>query len=171
MKKNRIMALSAALAFAAVLGGCADMGSKRSWGTDSAPAKDRADLSGADMQVVLDALTALGAKPIETLTVAQARTQPSPADAVNSVKKARGMLTAPEAEAIVQNLTYQTGGTTQPIRVYKSVNAVGGDLPVVVYYHGGGWVIADLDVYDATPRSMARYLKAITTRDGALVIL
>jgi acetyl esterase/lipase len=30
-----------------------------------------------------------------------------------------------------------------------------------VYYHGGGFVIADIDVYDATPRAIARGLQAI----------
>ena len=115
----------------------------------------------ADMQAVLDAHAALGAKPIETLTVEQARTQPSPADAVNRVKAARGMSTAPDATVTTRNLTYPTGGATQPVRVYKPASATGADLPVIVYYHGGGWVIADLDVYDATPRSMARNLNAI----------
>ena len=115
----------------------------------------------ADMQAVLDAHAALGAKPIESLTVPQARNQPSPADAVNRVKAARGLSTAPDATVSAQNLTYPTGGATQPVRVYKPVGAMGSDLPVVVYYHGGGWVIADLDVYDATPRSMARNLNAV----------
>jgi len=119
------------------------------------------DRPDADMQAVLDAHAALGAKPIETLTVQQARTQPSPADAVMRVKQMRGLSTAPDASVTTQNLTYPTGGTTQPVRVYKPANARGSNLPVIVYYHGGGWVIADLDVYDATPRSMARNLNAI----------
>jgi acetyl esterase/lipase len=36
-------------------------------------------------------------------------------------------------------------------------------LPVIVYVHGGGWVIGDLDVYDASPRALAN-------RVGALVV-
>lgn len=115
----------------------------------------------ADMQSVLDALSALGTKPIETLTVQQARTQPSPADAVNRVKTMRNMPTAPDPTVTTRDLTYPTGGATQPVRVYKPANATGANLPVIVYFHGGGWVIADLNVYDATPRSMARNLNAI----------
>lgn len=114
----------------------------------------------ADMQSVLDALSALGARPIETLTVEQARTQPTPADAVNRVKTMRGMPTAPDPTVIATDLTYPTAGGTQPVRVYKPAGATG-PLPVVVYYHGGGWVIADLNVYDATPRSIARNLNAV----------
>jgi acetyl esterase/lipase len=34
-------------------------------------------------------------------------------------------------------------------------------MPVIVYYHGGGWVIADVDTYDAAPRAMSKALNAI----------
>ena len=34
-------------------------------------------------------------------------------------------------------------------------------LPVVVYFHGGGWVIASLDIYDASARSLAHGSGAI----------
>jgi len=34
-------------------------------------------------------------------------------------------------------------------------------MPIVVYYHGGGWVIADVATYDAAPRAMAKALNAI----------
>ncbi len=34
-------------------------------------------------------------------------------------------------------------------------------LPVLVYYHGGGWVIADVNTYDAAPRLLSKQLNAI----------
>jgi acetyl esterase/lipase len=34
-------------------------------------------------------------------------------------------------------------------------------FPVIVYYHGGGWVIADLDVYDASAKGLAEQSGAI----------
>lgn len=34
------------------------------------------------------------------------------------------------------------------------------NLPIVVFFRGGVWVIADLDVYDATPSALARKLGA-----------
>jgi acetyl esterase/lipase len=30
-----------------------------------------------------------------------------------------------------------------------------GPFPVVLYFHGGGWVVADINTYDATPRALA----------------
>lgn len=42
-----------------------------------------------------------------------------------------------------------------PLRVYTPVAAGSGALPALVYYHGGGWVIGDLDTHDALCRSLA----------------
>lgn len=161
MKINRMAALAASVALAATMSACASMGGM---GMDSGTAPAMAGMSGrpdADMQRVLDAHAALGARPIESLTVPQARAQPSPADAVMRVKMEMGMPTAPDASVTTQNLTYPAGMGQQPVRIYKPAGVTGTDLPVVVYYHGGGWVIADLDVYDATPRAMAKALNAI----------
>ena len=115
----------------------------------------------ADMQRVLDELARLGARPVDTLTVPQARSQPSPADAVMAVMRAQGMPTTPPPTVATQDLTYpDAGGGQQRARVYRPTG-VDGPLPVIVYYHGGGWVIANLDVYDATPRALAAGARAI----------
>lgn len=164
--KSRLMILATSVALAASLSACASgsgmgMGMKPSTPMSAVAPMGMDGRPDADMQAVLDAMSALGAKPIETLTVQQARTQPSPADAVNRVKAMMGMSIAPDASVVTRDLTYPTGGATQAVRVYKPAGATANNLPVVVYYHGGGWVIADLDVYDATPRSMAKNLNAI----------
>lgn len=36
-----------------------------------------------------------------------------------------------------------------------------GPLPVIVYYHGGGWVVANSQVYDASTRALAREAGAV----------
>jgi acetyl esterase len=43
-----------------------------------------------------------------------------------------------------------------PVRVYRSHRAVG-PVPVIVYYHGGGWVVGDLDSHDGTCRMLATH--------------
>ncbi|GGD98026.1 hypothetical protein GCM10011529_00050 [Polymorphobacter glacialis] len=113
-----------------------------------------------DMQAVLSAQAALGAKPIETLTPAQARLQPTPADGVAQVLKAKGLPTAPDNSVTTQDLAYGTD-PMRVARIYKPAMASTAPRPVVVYYHGGGWVIADLKTYDATPRYLAKTLNAI----------
>ena len=50
-----------------------------------------------DMQEVLNAHAGLKPKPIEKITPAEARQQPTPADAVNVVLKKQGKSTDPES--------------------------------------------------------------------------
>ncbi|NUS38276.1 MAG: alpha/beta hydrolase fold domain-containing protein [Lysobacter sp.] len=116
----------------------------------------------AQMQAVLDQLQKLGAKPLETLTPQQARTQPSPADAVKAVLTAQGKPTTPEPVAKVENRSFPGPGGAVPIRIYWPQGVDPNSRPpVVLYIHGGGWVIADLDTYDASPRAIANDAKAI----------
>ena len=115
-----------------------------------------------DMQLVLDALAGLGGKPIETLTPAEARMQPSAADGAKAAMAKKGMSTAPDAAVTTQDVPYGSD-PKQFARIYKPAMAPSGGkpMPVVVYYHGGGWVIADVATYDAAPRAMSKALNAI----------
>jgi len=116
--------------------------------------------AAADMQMVLDQLPLLGAKPIETLTPVKARIQPSAADAAKAVMRKKGMSTAPDPAVTTQDLPYGSD-PMQYARIYKPANAGGAPMPVIVYYHGGGWVIADVNTYDAAPRLLSKQLNAI----------
>jgi acetyl esterase len=43
-----------------------------------------------------------------------------------------------------------------PLRLYRPLGSASADvLPVLVYYHGGGWVIGDLDTHDTLCRQLA----------------
>jgi len=128
---------------------------------DTAPGQAQPPVSDAPMQAVLDQLAALGAQPIATLTPAQARQQASPADAVRRVLEARGESTDPEAVGQVDNRTAPGPGGPIAIRIYTPEGD--GPFPVILYIHGGGWVIADLDTYDASAR-------ALTKAAGAVVV-
>ncbi len=118
-----------------------------------------ADLD-VDMKHVLDALKKLDPKPIPKLSPQEARKQPTPADGVKELLKEQGKSTAPEPGVATKDATYETAGGTQPVRIYTPEGAQG-PLPVVVYYHGGGFVIADIDTYDSTPRAIAKGAKAV----------
>ena len=114
-----------------------------------------------DMQRVLDALAGLGGKPIETLTPAQARLQPSAADGAKAAMRMQRMSTVPDAAVTTQDMPYGAH-PRQFARIYKPARPVGNKpMPVIVYYHGGGWVIATVDTYDSAPRMLAKELNAI----------
>ena len=42
-----------------------------------------------------------------------------------------------------------------PIRIYTPAGAAAGTLPCLVYYHGGGWVIGDLETHEGACRLLA----------------
>jgi len=109
------------------------------------------------MQAVLDQLAALKGKPIETLEPREARKQPTPADAVRTLMKARDL--KPEEVGAVQHRSIPGPDGKIPLRIYTPRGD--GPFPVIVYFHGGGFVIADLDAYDATPRALCRAVDAV----------
>lgn len=120
-----------------------------------------------DMARVLTKLQQLGAQPLGTQTVEQTRQGPSPADAVKAVLKDEGK----DPEALMaqmhvkkQDMSYPTDGGSQPVRIYTPETSgapTAGGMPVIVYFHGGGWVIADIDTYEASAMALARKTKAI----------
>ena len=111
------------------------------------------------MQKVLDALTMLGPKPLDTLTPEEARKQPTPADAVKKVLEGQGKSTDPEPGVSVKDMTIPGPVGEIPIHIYTPQGK--GPFPVMLYYHGGGFVIADTKTYDASPRALAKGAQAI----------
>jgi len=114
-------------------------------------------------QTVLRSLASLGGAPIESLSPEAARLQPGPADAVREVLWAEGSNLAPEPVGAVEDMEIDGPGGRIPLRVYWPLGYAAGPLPALVYVHGGGWVIADLDAYDASAR-------ALTNRAGCIVV-
>ena len=129
---------------------------------DSAGARSQAGgrtRIGRDQQRVLDELSALHGKPIEGLSAAEARKQPSPADAVLALLKKDGKPTMPEAVGSVDDRTIPGPGGALPVRIYTPAGS--GPFPVIVYFHGGGFVIATNDTYDGSARALTNAAKAI----------
>ncbi|QJR36503.1 alpha/beta hydrolase [Gemmatimonas groenlandica] len=160
------------LAGAAGLAGCATKDSARAdsmtaagtlsdSGEMSLP-RTRASAANVEMQSVLDQLGSMGGKPIESLTPAEARKQPTPAAAVAMVMTKAGRDTTPTAMVpgiSSMDRTIPGPGGAMPTRIYTPSGP--GPFAVVVYYHGGGWVIADKNVYDGGARSISKEANAI----------
>lgn len=127
---------------------------------EAPPSPSEAPVASADMQKVLDKLASLGGKPIESLDPVEARKQPTPADAVKAVMSDQGVTTAPDPAVTTKDVTYPAGMGAQKARIYTPAGAKG-PLPVVLYIHGGGWVIANIDTYDSSPRALAQAANAI----------
>lgn len=131
-------------------------------------AQEVMERANPEMQKILRTLKSLGGKPLEQLSPAEARHQPGPAQAVETILREAGRDPArlkAETGVAIQNITYP--GATGPLyaRLYTpaemALASVDGARPVILYFHGGGFVIADLDAYDAAPRALAKKTGAI----------
>ena len=123
--------------------------------------KDPVKESDADMRKVLEELQALGGKPIEQCTPEEARRQPTPADAVMSLLKKEEKPTAPLEMAKVENKKFPGAAGPLDARIYTPKTDDKKPLPVIAYWHGGGFVLANLDTYDASARALAKNANAI----------
>jgi acetyl esterase len=98
-------------------------------------------------RALLDFIEARGIPPTHTL---------SPADARAFYRERRAATQPLPAEvAEVRDLAANGPHGTIPVRLYRPLGSGAGPLPVLVYFHGGGWVIGDLETHDVLCRSLA----------------
>lgn len=112
---------------------------------------EAASTPDVQMQAVLDELAAFNAPPIEQLSPENARNNPSAADAVVGVLAKQGRPAVEMVGDVSHQLIPGPEGDLLA-RVYLPQGQ--GPFPVLVYFHGGGWVIANLDTYDASCRAL-----------------
>ena len=92
---------------------------------------------------------------VETMTGAEAR--------AHVKRMVASLATDPEPVARVENRSVPGPDGPVPVRIYWPQTAPPAPLPALVYFHGGGWVICDLDTHDPTCR-------AITNNVGCVVV-
>ncbi|MGK6325278.1 alpha/beta hydrolase [Sphingomonas sp. DT-51] len=102
------------------------------------------------VETFVDALK--GSKPIYTLTPDQAR------GVLESAQK--GPVAAPDVTSEDRVLPVGPKGKTR-IRIYKPRGA-GGTLPVLMYYHGAGWVMGSPNTHDRLVRELTAGAGAVT---------
>ncbi len=102
-----------------------------------------------EAQAYLDARDAAGSRPVDELSVEQAREQ--------SMRLAK--LTAGEEVARVQDMEIPGPSGPIPLRLYYP--NLDKNLPILVFFHGGGWVTGNLDTADATCRAWANAMECL----------
>ncbi|WP_198661796.1 alpha/beta hydrolase [Lewinella sp. IMCC34183] len=112
------------------------------------------------MQAVIEQLMSYEAPPFTELTAFQVRNAKLPAEAVADILKKTGLPSATPKVDISHRLLPVGSDDGTLVRIYNPLN-VQGTLPVIVYYHGGGWVIADLETYEAGAMALAEKAGAI----------
>ena len=99
-------------------------------------------------QALLDLMVERGVPPTHTLT---------PADARAFYRERRSFTQpAPPEVALTRDLHADGPHGSIPLRLYRPIGSSDtAVLPVLVYYHGGGWTIGDLDTHDTLCRQLA----------------
>jgi acetyl esterase len=93
----------------------------------------------------LDQVAAMGGPPISSMSPEQARA---------AFRMLMSMAVGPaEAPVPSEDRTVPGPAGDVPIRVYRPPSER--PLPVVVYFHGGGWVLCDLDTHDTMCHRLA----------------
>lgn len=111
------------------------------------------------MQVVIEKLQSYGDTPIPQLSAKQARKNHTATDAVMDAMVDNN-IPMPVFPVDTMGQEIPVSGGNVHIRVYTPQNA-SGNLPVIVYYHGGGFVIANIDVYDASCKALSANANAV----------
>ncbi len=125
------------------------MGPQPAWGPTIKP----------EMLAVIEKLISYKDKPIEELTAVEARKNHTPTDAVIDLI-AENNIQVPVAKVDTSGKDIDVKGGKIHLRIYTPQGS-SQPLPVIVYYHGGGFVIADLDVYDASAKGLSEQVNAI----------
>lgn len=101
-------------------------------------------------RLLLDQIAASSVPSIEGLPVAQAR---AAFEAMSRAREAKLSL------ARVEDRRIPGPAGEIPVRIYTPEGEA--PLPVLVFFHGGGWVIGSLDSHDALCRTLARAVPAL----------
>ena len=104
-------------------------------------------------QAFLQALEAGGGKPLETL---------SPQDARAVLVGAQASVKVDLSGVSVSEKTIQTGGQSIPLTIVRP-EGVKGELPVFMFFHGGGWVLGDYPTH-------ARLIRDLVVNSGAVAV-
>lgn len=112
----------------------------------------------ADAEVARAAFAASGLPPLESLS-------PMAARALMAELRARAAV-APLPLADVEDVNgTRPDGSPLPLRVYRA--AIGGRAaPCLLFFHGGGWVLNDLDTHDALCRAICHETAATVLSVG-----
>ena len=104
------------------------------------------------VQQLLDQMAAAAMAPLEEQSLDVAR---------STMAAMAALAVGPEVGA-VEDFTVATAQGPVPVRLYRPPSPAAGPLPLLVWFHGGGWVIGDLTSADPTARDLC-------VQSGALV--
>ena len=100
-----------------------------------------------DVRALLAVSRAAGTRPFEAMSVGEARL---------AYAGRRSLQLPPDEVAAMRDLTVPGPGGPIPLRLYRALGTDGSEeLPCLLFMHGGGWMLGDLDSHDGVCRRLA----------------
>ena len=99
---------------------------------------------------IMDAMAALNLPPVEKMTPAEARE--------NMRARTAGLGPVEDVARVTDHRVPVAGGDIA-VRCYTPAGS--GPFPALVFFHGGGWVIGDIETHDGICRSLANAAGAV----------
>lgn len=103
------------------------------------------------VQGLLDMMAATGSPPLSAMSIEDARA---------GLTSMAAMAGEPQDVSSVEDRAIPGPGGQIPVRIYTPKGA--GPFPVLVYFHGGGWVLGNIDSHDAVCRVLTNLADCIT---------
>lgn len=126
------------------------------------PAPEWAPGIDPQMLAVIEQFQSYGIVPYPKLTAEQAREEPTFYTALMELLRKNNITAEPANVKVSHKVIPSDTDQNLLVRIYTP-KAGTGPYPVIVYYHGGGWVITDLNTYEPSASALA-------ARTGAIVI-
>jgi acetyl esterase len=107
---------------------------------------NRSDRLHPEARALLEMMDAQGAPPLELQDPVEAR--------LARIEPMKLLAGEPDVLGRVEDLTIAGPGGDLPVRIYAAEH--GGIRPALIYFHGGGWVLCNLDTHDGVCRALAK---------------
>ncbi|MCW1385016.1 alpha/beta hydrolase [Novosphingobium sp. KCTC 2891] len=108
---------------------------------------------------------------VQRLLTAAAANRPTPFETLSPVEaRAQAKLFAPQGVPVpvglVEDMTFPGPAGATACRCYWPATALSGPLPAILYFHGGGWVLCDIETHDDICRRLCAGLSAVVVSVG-----
>lgn len=108
------------------------------------------------VEALIEQMKQLDGPPIHTLKPEEARVAMAALNAVDQVEEVEN----------VEDRTIPGPESEIPIRIYRPLHSKLKNLPVLVFYHGGGWVVGDIESYDPFCRKLTNSADCLVVSVG-----
>jgi acetyl esterase len=113
------------------------------------------DFSGVENETkaFLEKIQKISGPPLYKMSPDAAR------NVLSSLQSGSTTMTVPSVD-IQDHVIYGSNGKNISIRIIRPVNSASKTLPIIIYFHGGGWILGGIDTHDRLIRELSNSVNA-----------